>query len=221
MQKFFDEIFNWAEVWALFIPLTMWFTKRKQPVHFYPVIIYLFIALLFNFFADLTWRAPYLGIKLPFDNNNPIYNFHSIIRVLLFSWFFIKLEQPFIPFIKKIIPFIFLIFVFVNFLFSEYFFARVLSSRLLTLESGLLLFYCLQYYLYLVKVEQTEFMKLPSFWLVTGLCIFVMADLPIYFFYKSLINHDINFAIDIWAVPKISYVIFCIFTAKAFYVPNQ
>lgn len=217
----FKEIFDWTEAWCLLIPLIIWSFRRKQPAYFNPIIIYLFIALILNFFADLIWQAPHLHIKFPTDNNNPIYNFHSIIRMFLFSWFFIKLDQPFIPFIKKIIPVFFFIFLLVNFIFFENLFARTLSSHLLALESGLLLFYCLQYYLHLIRIEQTDFMKLPSFWFVTGLCIYVMADLPIYLFYKSLINHDIDFAIDIWIVPRIAYFIFCIFTAKAFYVSNQ
>ena len=81
------------------------FQKKSSQLIFYPIIIYLFIALILNFFADLIWQAPHLHIKFPTDNNNPLYNLHSIMRMFLFSWFFIKLDQPFIPFIKKLIPF--------------------------------------------------------------------------------------------------------------------
>ena len=104
MRKIFLEILDWSEVWALFIPLIVLFVKKKQPAFLKPVIIYLFIALPLNLFADIIWKFQVVH-HFPhwLKTNTYVYNFHSIVRFLLFSIFFIKLHQPFLVRIKKII----------------------------------------------------------------------------------------------------------------------
>lgn len=222
----FHEILDWLEVWALFIPLIALLKKNKRPGYLKPVIIYVWLALIINLFANLSWKLKaHYDFPVWYQTNTYFYNIHSIARFFLFSWFFIKLKQPFLSTPKKIIPVIFLIFIIVNFVFFEPFvnywyengkLNSILSSHLLSLEAGLMLLYCLQYYLYLMKEEQTFFTKLPSLWVVTGLSIFVVVGFPIYLFYTAAITHSKDFIINIWLVQKIAFLIFCILIAKAF-----
>src|SRR5690606_28186125 len=125
-------------------------------------------------------------------------------------------KQPFLTGVKLVIPFIFIVFVVINFIFFEYFFQEKISSRLHTVESGILLFYCLQYYLFRLSDEKISYSKSLDFWIVTGLTIFVMISFPIYLFYDPLLNLDVKFVNTIWEVHKVAFLIFCIFMAKAF-----
>lgn len=220
---FLKTVLDWLEVWAILIPLFVLLKKPRQPVYMQPVIYYLFVALFLNIVATLIWKRNSLGLNTVFENNNPFYNLHSIFRLIFFSVFFIRLKQPFLSGVKMIIPFLFIFFVVINFIDIEFFFQKKISSRLHTVESGILLFYCLQYYLFRLKEEQASFTKMPDFWVVTGLSIFVVISFPIYLFYDRMIYlfygpklDEFKFLLDIWEVQKIGFLICCILIAKAF-----
>ena len=219
MQKTLLEILDWSEVWAIFLPLAVLLYRKKQPAYIKPVIIYLCLALPLNLAADIIWKFQE-EYHFPhwLQSNNYIYNFHSIARFLLFSLFFIRLNQNFSRRLKKIILAFFCLFVLINFAFFENFFRfDPLSSRLLSVEAALLLFYSLQYYFFKFQDETDASSKSPDFWIVTGLCIYAAACFPIYLFYKTLLLQSENFTINIWKVPDICYIILCIFIAKGFY----
>src|SRR5687767_14687288 len=192
MDSPYKFLLDRSEVWALLIPLAVAVVKKPHLPYLKPIIYYLIIALVINSLILLIWQRNkhhwdfYINKIGDDDNNNFLYNIHSIVRLLLFSWFFILLKQPFLTTAKKIIPILFLVFAFINFIFSEKFVGENLSSRLLSIETGILLFYCLQYYLYLLKEELTSFRRLPSFWIVTGLSLFVVASFPVFLFYERL-----------------------------------
>jgi hypothetical protein len=218
MQYMLQQILDWLEVWALFIPLFVVFTKSKQTGYLKPIIIYLWLALIINLLANISWKfKAHYNLPIWYQSNTYFYNIHSVTRFFLFSWFFIKLKQPFFPTLKKIITVLFLIFLAVNFIFFQNFFdTRIISSRLMAIEAGFLLLYCLQFYLYLLKEEETSFSQLPSFWIVTGLSIFVVVGFPIYLFYEVAVEQNKYFIINIWIVQKVAFLIFCLFIAKAF-----
>jgi hypothetical protein len=223
MKYLFQEILDWLEVWALFIPLVILFITGKQPNYLKPVIIYLWLALLINLLANISWKfKAHYNLPEWYQSNTYFYNIHSIVRFFLLSWFFIKLKQPFLSNLKKIIPVLFFIFIVIKFIFFQDFFNfKVISSRLLALEAGLLLLYCLQYYLYLLKEEEPFFTQLPSFWVVTGLSTFVVVGFPIYLFYDAAVEQNKYFVINIWIVQKVAFLIFCLFNAKAFMKRNH
>jgi hypothetical protein len=219
MKEVFKGILDWLEVWALFIPIAALFKNKKQPAYLRPVVIYLFVALFLNLLIDISWKG-----KIPFhfpewfQTNTYLYNILSIMRLFLFSLFFIRLNQPFLVTIKKVLPLVFLIFIIINFgFFENFFYFKLLSSRLHSVEAGILLFYCLQYYLYMLNQEQTLFSKFPSFWVVTGLSILIITSFPIYLFYNAIVHQSLDFAYKIWPVQKVALLIFCILIAKAFY----
>lgn len=212
----FNIIVDWSEVWALLIPLFVLLRKQQQPGYIQPVIYYLFTALFLNIIANLIWKRNSLGLNTVFDNNNPVYNFHSIFRLIFFSVFFIHLKQPFLSLVKMIIPFLFILFVVFNFIFFERNSQPKISTSLHMVESGILLFYCLQYYLFKMNADESSFAKMPDFWIVTGLSIFMVLSFPIYLFYDRLLIEQHKFVLDIWEVQKIGFFILCFFIAKAF-----
>ena len=218
-MKLLKLILDWTEVWALLIPLGIVCTRPKQPSYIKPVVYYAVLALLINLFADIiesfrrTWHFPHW-----LWTNNWVYNFHSIVRFICFSIFFNRIDLTFFK-LRKRISFLALIFIIVNFIFFENFFDfESFSSRLLTIEAALLLFFCLQYYLSRIREDQPTTKRNPDFWVVTGLSIYVVVNFFIFLFYKTLVHTSHGkFARDIWDVHNISYIVFCLFLAKAFY----
>lgn len=221
MIEALQAIFDWSEVWALLIPLVFLFRYKNRASFLNPVICYVYIALVLNIAANIISNQKKMNLDLPWHNNVLIYNIHSIIRFFLFAWFFILLKQPFFTTLKKIIPWIFLLFILINFTLFEPLTGEYISSLLHIIESVILLFYCLQFYLYVLKEEQVSYNQFPSFWVVTGLSIFVITNFPVYLFYDPLALQDVKFAISIWNVHKIAQIIFCVFLAKAFYDSKQ
>ncbi|MEO7923842.1 MAG: hypothetical protein ABIR30_09200 [Chitinophagaceae bacterium] len=194
--------------------------KTRYP-YLKPVKFYVIVALVLNVAATLLWKfKDDLGFK-PGDfwwSNNFFYNIHSIARFLFFSWFFILLKQPFLSGLKKALPLLFVVFVCVNFLFFEdFFYYQSFSGRLLSLETGILLLYCLQYYFFTLREDYSEDRRPPSFWVVTGLSIYVVVNFPVFLFYMSFVKQFEKFAINIWDVSNMAFLLFCIFLAKAFY----
>ncbi len=215
LQFFFD----WSEVWALLIPLAVLLYYKTSCYLLRPVVLYICLALILNFSQDFIRE---FGIKLSFTsipgNNSFIYNTNSIIRLLLFSWFFIQLRQPLLALVQKIIPVFFVFFLVVNFSIYENYIS--FSSRTLACEALLLLMYCLIFYLNQIRQDQPFSYENPIFWIVTGLSIYFVIDFPIFLFYSTLSIKFKTFAIDIWYVHNIAFIILCCFFAKAFFM-NQ
>lgn len=211
----YRQITDWSEVWALLIPLFFLLKPRNKYPYLKPIVIYICLALVINIFATLIHKFKgHWGFE-PGDffwSNNFLYNIHSIARLFLFSWFFILLNQRFMHRVKAIIPFIFLAFIVINFTTYENFFNKNnLSSRLLATEAAFLLFYCLQYYIFLVIDDNgIPLKKQPGFWVVIGLTFYVAASFFIFLFWDYLIDHSEKFAIDIWDVHNATYIFLCI-----------
>ncbi|MGZ3871615.1 MAG: hypothetical protein ACXVJD_01790 [Mucilaginibacter sp.] len=220
MNRFVKNIADWSEVWALLIPLAALFVKKKQPPGNQTIIVYVWAALVLNACIDITWKFR-TAFPVKFQSNNYMYNTLSIIRFCLFSTFFIQLRQPFLVRTKRLVQFFFLLFIIINFSFYQDFFDfRHLSSRLLSIEAALLLFYCLQYYLYKIEEDEDTERKHPDFWIVTGLGIYVTANFFIFLLYNELTVRLQNFAVSLWNIHNMIYIIFNVFLAKAFYESN-
>ncbi|WP_025145818.1 hypothetical protein [Pedobacter jeongneungensis] len=216
MLKIFQFIVDWSEVWSLLIPIAVLLLK-KQPVGLKLVVFYVWTALIINLAIDMVWKFRTI-LPAAYNSNNFLYNLHSIIRFYLFSAFFIHLNQPFLLTIKKIIPVCFTVFIIINFTFYENFFDYwKLSSRLLSTEAILLLFYVLQYYLFKINDNAATRITTSDFWITTGLGIFVALNFFIFLLYNELTLRFQNFAISLWSIHNISYVIFNLFIAKGFY----
>jgi hypothetical protein len=208
-------ILDWSEAWAPLIPLAVWMRHREQPRYLKPVVLYVGFSLVTNVAIDLIWKLR-LVIPVPYNSNNWLYNVHSVGRFLLMAAFFIRLRQPFLRVVKWVGVVFFIGFVVVDFGWFERFFDYAnLSSRLLAMEAGLLLFYCLQYYFYKVKEDLEIGRGQPDFWVVTGLGIYVAINFFIFLLYTELSVYYTRFAVDIWSIHNVSYVLLHICLAKA------
>lgn len=223
MSKTLQLFFDWSEVWALLIPLIVLKFAPKQPVLLKPVITYLWLAFALNLSGDII--ADYKKIlHFPswLQSNTPLYNIHSVIRFTCFSYFFAKLKQPSFTIFKKLLPFAFIVFLIIDFGFLEKFFYKEhLSGDLLAAESFLLLIYCMLYYLDELKNESEIITNYSSFWIVTGLTIYVVINFFVFLFYVPMIDQNFKLADNIWNIHNAAYIIFCLFVAKAFYATNR
>lgn len=230
MSSLLKEILDWSEVWALLIPLAFMLVYKNKTPYLRPVRLFLCGALLLNLYADITWKfrkeLHIIDENNFFYNNNFIYNIGSCMRLFLFAWSFIILRQHFMQRLKVILPFAFLVFVIINFIFFEQFIPRgnkeFFSSRLLTAESAILLFLCMQYYIYLILEEKsTTLINQPGFWVVTGLSIYVAANFFIFLFWQYLSVKMMSFALGIWDIHNITFILFCILITIQFILERK
>ncbi len=217
MQQFLQSALDWAEVWALLLPLSILFFKREQSPFLKPVIIYLWVALGINLLIDMVWVfKSYFPAWL--QSNNPLYNIHAVVRFICFSIFFMLLPQAAFKKLKKLLVAASIIFIAVNFIFFENFFnPNHLSGNLLSAEAYLLLIFCMQYYLSELKEEGSNIFSGPDFWIVTGLGIYVVISFFVFLFYLPLLQFDPLLADRMWNFHNIAFIIFCLFITKALY----
>ena len=230
MKTTIQQILDWSEVWALLIPLTVFLIRRPKAGWIRPVIYYVFIALLLNLSADIIWKRNTLGIaawinenltffydpKFKQVNNNIFYNTHSIIRVLLFTWFFKKLDPTYFNSLNKFVIPLFLLFVSINFIFFTDI-KHLLNSLLFSVEAFILLLYCILYFIRTNNESRVENpFSQPSFRVVSGLTFYNSINLPIFLFYDYLVVSNETYSEDVWTVHNVSYIIFNIFLAFSF-----
>ncbi len=217
MNETLRIILDWSEVWALLIPLVYFLVKNHQPRYLKPVIIYLFVALFLNITGNIiadykAWLPSWM------QSNNPLYNVHSIIRYICFSYFFVALNQTSFTVVKQVLPIASILIFILNFTIVENFGnPNHLSGNLLSAEAYLLLVYCMLYYLAKLRSETDDISSGSDFWIVTGLSIYVVVNFFVFLFYVPMINHDNLLAENIWYVHNIAYILLCIFITKAFY----
>jgi len=218
-------IYDWSEVWALLISLFYIYKAKGTPVYLKPVKVFVWVSLILNLAQMIIWYR--LKLHLPefpaiLQSNTFIYNLLSATRLITFSLFFILLGQHFMPRIKKIIPFGFLLFMIINFIFYEQFFSVAISSRILATEAALLLFYCIQYFIFqLIESNSISLPKQKGFWVVIGLSIYVAVNFFIFLFYEYLTDSAKTFAVDMWDVHNAVHIILCIFIAIQFNQKND
>ena len=221
MGKFLKFLLDWSEVWAPLIPLVFLLFKKNQPRFLKPVILYLVAAFLLNAVSDIIsdYKAYLPGWM---QSNNPLYNVHSIIRFICFSYFFIILKQSYFTRLKYILPNLSLVIIIINFIYVEDFGnPDHLSGNLLSAEAYVLLIYCMLYYLGKLRDEVDDITSAADFWIVTGLSIYVVVNFFVFLFYVPMINQDGKLADNMWNVHNIAYIILCIFITKAIYEPAR
>ncbi len=219
MLKFLKLILDWSEAWAPLIPLVCLLFKSRQPSILRPVIIYLLFAFFINVVADIIGDfKSYLPLWM--QSNNPLYNVHSVIRFICFSYFFISLRQNYFKGIRYILGYFLLLLIIINFRFFENFGnPNHLSGNLFSAEAYVLLVYCMLYYLSKLMDEVDDITSGPDFWVVTGLSVYVVINFFVFLFYVPMIDQDPSLADNIWEVHNIAYIFFCLFITKAIYEP--
>jgi len=229
MGKILKEIFDWSEVWAVLIPLTIYLIKRPKAPWVKPMLIYLLIAFFFNSIIDFTWKSRHLGYEdlskrvfwwlyLGEEKrlyNTIFYNLFSFARVAIFTWFFLKINSPYKKF-YTITLLLFILFYIINFgLFQN---ILVFSSRVLAFDAGLLLVFCLSYF-YRINLDDNiaSPIALPQSWVVTGLTLYTAINFFIFFFFSYITDANKQYAKDIWNVHNFSFILLKVFIAISFW----
>jgi hypothetical protein len=222
-----EEILDWSEVWATLIPLIVFLIKRPNAPWIKSIVTYLCVLLILFLVVDITWKHKTLGIeewtKRNFSflfkgeketfNNVIFYNILSTVRLVLISWFFIVINKKYRK-IQLVIMILFVFFVFINF----WRFQNInidFSSRLFSIEAGIILTYCLLF-IYHVNLsdEIVSITALSEFWAVTGFTLYAAVNFFIFMFIDYLIKAAMDgFAINIWNVHNISYIVLNLFIA--------
>ena len=222
MGNFLLRALDWSEVWAMLIPLSvLLFRRQNYDASLRPVVIYIWLGFLINFVIDAI-MAINIHFEKVFFSNNPFYNIHSVVRFACFSFYFIRLQPNSFKKTKRILTISSLLFMLINFFFFENFFNyNSFSGNLLTIEAYLLLVFCMLYYLTELKNDSDNLFNTPHFWVVTGLCIYVVINFFVFLFYMAMIYVDKDLAINIWNVHNIAFIIFCLFITKGLYGSNR
>ena len=213
-------IMDWSEVWILIVPMVIYLNKKAQPNFMVPVITYVFLGFFFNLICDgMYLLLPLLPEK--YHSNTIFYNLHSLSRFCLFISFFLRLNQQEYKLIKKLLIAFFIINFIIYFIFFDSFFnTQHISSDLMTGEAFFLLFFCMLFYLSLMKEENSSYKYRNDFWVVTGLSIYMVVNFFLFLFYNPLLDKNAQLAEDIWNVHNIAYVIFILLISKALYVSD-
>jgi hypothetical protein len=73
------------------------------------------------------------------------------------------------------------------------------------------------YYLAALKDDEKNLFYEKDFWVVTGLCFYVVVNFFVFLFYQPMITLDVKLAINIWNLHNVAFIIFCLFITKAVY----
>lgn len=240
-MKSLQQILDWSEVWALLIPLTILLIYKPKAPWVKPIIFYLLIALVLGAAQDIIWKRRRLGIEDwflenfswgferdpltgnilldkqggPVFKNTIFYNLLSVTRLVFFTWFFGRLGYTFKK-LNRFIPSLFLLLVVINFIFFQN--IKDFSSRILAVEAAILLFYCMLFF-YKVNMDDSigSPFSLPQSWAVTGLTLYTAINFILFLFYNYLSIQYKAYAVEMWNVHNISYILLNVFIAVALY----
>ena len=214
MKEVFQKILDWSEVWAPLIPLIVFIYKKPTEKYLTPVVIYLAVAACLDLVIDVSWKyKPHMPLFL--KDNNFLYNIHSISRLFLFILFFNAVAAR-TQIVHKLIPFFFLILIAINFIFFDNF--RKFSDNLFTFEAIVLLVYAVLYFLRLMRSDEANTDFDPSLVIITGIAIYEAINFFIFLFHEALTKQNAVESARIWnLVHNFSYIVFCLFIARAFY----
>lgn len=218
-MKLFQLIYDWAELWALLIPLGVIVFRKPNNREAKWIIRYVYIGLILNGFIIAV--AQFYNAMPPWlKNNNIFYNIHSVCRVILFSLFILSVRTYKFASILKSLLVLYLIFVIINFIFFDNIF--FLSSNLYAAESIALLIICLSYFFRTILDESsTHWLKHPSFLVCIGICLYEVITFFVFLFF-NIISYsndpkDRAFARIFLMIYSISFVLLCVFIAIALY----
>lgn len=218
-MNWLQTLSDWSEVWALLLPLTVLLLYKPGGKVVRPLVLYVIIAFFLNLLATI--MAQSAGLPGWLKNNNILYNIHSVVRVVLFSWYILSVRRSLFPLNLKTLLIVYLAGVAINFIFLETPF--LLSSRLFSAESIILLIICLFYFLRsILDDSSTNWLSHSSFLVGTGICLYEALTFFIFLFFYPLHNRnsaywDPSFAIATMRIYTVIYVLLCLLLALGLY----
>lgn len=210
MGSMLQAILDWSEVWAITIPLLVILFNRQRHHWQKPIITYVVLAFFLNIWIDLIWignRHDWFEL-----DNNILYNIHSLIRLFLFSWFFNLISSN-----RKLYLAVSVLFAIASIvIFIRFDRIQEFSSILMALESAILLFYCLYYFISVLRSEKSNTaVTSPYLFFIIGLTLYTAVNFFIFLFYEYLTENYRDYAIDIWDIHNIAYIVFCVLIAHS------
>jgi hypothetical protein len=205
-MHFFQQILNWSEVWATLIPLVVALFVKSNNIYLRPLFFYLCFALIAYLCIDLAY------VNL-IKNNNTIYNGLSILRLFFFIGYFALLN---VPSNKKIRRLIFVVVILMEvFVILEAGFKNF-NSLIFGLEAIILIIYGLLYFFKTSHSEELDDSSGSTLLVITGLLIYESCCFFIFLFYSDLAVKDVLFAVNLWNVHNVVYIVMCLYFSKAF-----
>lgn len=214
MHGIYETIMDWSEVWGFLIPLAVIMIFR-QFKGMRPIIIYICVALVLNSIATI--MQLYNG-DMPnwMKNNNVVYNIHSVVRVLFFSWYIGKITPKQFAFIHKTILIVYIVFVVANFSFLES--PLDLSQRLSAAESIVLLFLCLAFFLRSIQDDSlTNWIHQPSFLICFAVTLYEALTFFIFLFIFPIFDSNPTFGAICMNIYQVAFIVFCALLGLALY----
>jgi hypothetical protein len=213
MLKVAHEILDWSEAWALLLPLGVLAFKKADTSRLKPVIVFSLVSFVLYFLIDFSWKFKYdLNLPEVFHDNRILYNIASLVRTLCFMAFFNQLRLPFKGKAPLLLPAVFAGFALLDFIFLEKF--TLFGNYLHLAECIILLVYCMSYYIRILKSDQADVFHTPAFWIITGLTLYEAVNLPIFMNYGNISESMKKFAIDLWSVHNIAFIVLCLFITR-------
>ncbi len=215
MPDLLDTIISSSEVLALLIPLTVIILHKPKGEGINILKCYVVIAFIINLVATILYLF-YKSMPPWLQNNNILYNIHSISRVLFFSWYILAVREYRFLRYYKLLLIAYAAFCVYNFSVLESPF--YLSTNIFSAESIVLLILSLSYFLRSIhEEEQTNWIKHPSFLVASGICFYEAITFFIFLFFYPLYHQDLAFSLATMRIYAITFVILCILVALAFY----
>ena len=209
-----EKIINWSEVCGLLIPLFILLVYKPSGRHAEKLKYYVLVALLLNSIAAFVVEF-YFSLPAWLQNNNILYNLHSITRVFFFSWYIFSVRKN-KPLVIKIIGIIYVAFILAECIFIQSPF--LLNTHLFTGESILLLLLCLWFFFRSMQDEtETNWLKHPAFLVCTGVLLYEAATFFIFLFFYPLFESNPEFGYLTMSIHNAMYVILCCMIAAALY----
>ncbi len=179
------------------------------------LILYVIFAFVLNTIATIMVEY-YFSMPDWLKNNNILYNIHSFIRVVLFSWYIMTIRQYRFPPVLRILLVAYLVFVIINFtlLHSPFF----ISSPLFTAESIVLLIFCLSFFFRSMQDDSNvNWLKHPSFLVCTGISLYEVTCFFIFLFFYPLFDKNPELSDLTMSIHNVMYIILCIMLASTLY----
>lgn len=210
-----DKLITCSEVLGLLIPLIVILLYKPQGNGVNLLKWYVIVAFVVNLIAALMYLF-YRSLPENLNNNNILYNIHSVSRVVFFSLYIMSVRKfKHINILRGLLA-AYAIFVIYNFIFLED--VLFLSTNLFSAESVVLLVMCLSYFFRSIQDDtETNWLKHPSFLVVSGVLFYEAITFFIFLFFYPLLHNDEAFSLATMRIYALTFVVLCILLGRALY----
>lgn len=215
MYKTYRFLLFWSEVWAVIIPLAIYYITYSRQQELKKIARYLLIVLLLNTVAVLLSIRHLLPIPDEFKNNGIIYNLLAILKVYMLGGYLIKQPQLQKFGYLKYLFWGYSIFLILNFTIWGSIFQ--ISSYLFAASSIAMLVICLTFFLNaILDDEAITGYDSPIFLICVGISIYEAVNFFIYLFLFELYMTNITFSRAAMDIFRYSFILSCLLFAFAF-----